>query len=131
MSPRRPFIRPMPRTWWMRNPVFRRYMLREATALFIGGYSLVLLWGLSALKEGEGAWLAYLGALSQPLALVFHTLALAMALYHTVTWFALTPKLMPSRIGNRRIPPALVKNLHYGLFALCSLVILLLVAGLP
>ncbi|MEY6433574.1 hypothetical protein ABC977_14295 [Thioalkalicoccus limnaeus] len=131
MSARRPYIRPMPRTWWLRNRVFRRYMLREATALFIGGYGLVLLWGLSALRRGEGAWLAYLDALSHPLALAFHTLALAMALYHTATWFALTPKLMPSRIGNRPIPARWVKAAHYGLFALCSLVILLLAAGWP
>ncbi len=33
-----------------------------------------------------------------------HILALAAALYHSITWFNLTPKIMPLYIGEDRVP---------------------------
>jgi len=35
------YVRPM-RRWWMRNPHFARYMLREASAVFLAGYAVMM-----------------------------------------------------------------------------------------
>jgi hypothetical protein len=40
--------------WWKRDPFFVRYMAREATAIFVYLYAIVLVAGLSALANGEG-----------------------------------------------------------------------------
>ena len=84
MSKRKPYVRPMTATWWLSNPFYIRYMLREATCLFVGGYSLTLLCGLYALKQGPYVWAAYLQLLASPLALLLHSLALLMALFSAV-----------------------------------------------
>jgi fumarate reductase subunit C len=92
------------RGWWRRNPFYRRYMLREATALFVALYALVLLVGLARLAQGREAYEAWRAALATPAALGFHAVALAALVYHAWTWFAVMPKTLPFlTLGGRRI----------------------------
>lgn len=81
--------------WWRRNPFYVRYMLREASCLFIIAYALILLAGLYRLVQGEAAFGAWVAALRAPGALVFHGVALVFAAYHSWTWFAVMPKTLP------------------------------------
>ena len=81
--------------WWRRSPHFRRYMLREASALFLLVYALMLLVGLVRLTQGEAAFEAWRAALDTPLSVLWHLLALAMVAYHSLTWFQVMPKTLP------------------------------------
>jgi len=98
MSQHRPasrtYVRPMA-GWWLRNPRFRRYMLREASALFLVAYALVLLVGLLRLAQGEAAFAGWRAALGSPWSIAWHVLALAMAGFHSLTWFQVMPKTLP------------------------------------
>ena len=94
--------RPTPRTyrrpmagWWRRNPLFRSYMLREASALFLVAYALVLLVGLLRLVQGEAAYAHWRAALGSPWAIAWHVAALGMVSYHSLTWFQVMPKTLP------------------------------------
>jgi fumarate reductase subunit C len=75
-------------------------MLREASALCLAAYALVLLAGLVALWRGEPAWLAWRAALATPLSVALHALALPVVAYHALTWFQVLPKTLPT------LPPA-------------------------
>ena len=129
MSKRKPYVRPMTASWWLSNPFYIRYMLREATCLFVGGYSLTLLCGLYALKQGPYVWAAYLQLLASPLALLLHSLALLMAMYHSITWFGLAPKAMHLQLGDKKVPDALIEGGHFAAFVVASVAIIVLVAG--
>lgn len=98
MSPERPapraYVRPM-RGWWLRNPYFVRYMLREASALCLTAYALSLLVGLWRLRQGPAAYEAWRAALATPPAIALHALALGFVLYHAWTWFRVMPKTLP------------------------------------
>jgi fumarate reductase subunit C len=83
------------RGWWRRNPAWKRYMLREATALFVLAFALVLLVGLVQLARGEAAWAAWKTTLASPLMLLLHALAIVAFAYHAWTWFAVMPKTLP------------------------------------
>ena len=48
-----------------------------------------------------------LDAATTPTAILLHSLALAAALFHSITWFNLTPKIMPMYIGEDRVPDLL------------------------
>ncbi|MBS0641166.1 MAG: hypothetical protein U1E70_07460 [Acetobacteraceae bacterium] len=85
------YVRPMT-GWWKRNPYHRRYMLREATALFVTLYALNLLLGLFCLQQGESSYSAWLGAMRSPLAVLFHCVAFVAFCYHSWTWFKVLPK---------------------------------------
>jgi fumarate reductase subunit C len=53
---RKPYVRPMPSTWWKKLPFYRFYMLREGTAVPTVWFSIVLIYGLFALKHGAESW---------------------------------------------------------------------------
>lgn len=109
---RHPYVRPVPASEWVfRHPRYVRYMVREFSCLFIGGWTALMVWGLKALSEGPAAWAAFLQLLKSPAGIVFQLLTLAFALYHSVTWFNLTPKALP-------LP--FVAAAHYAVWALLS-----------
>src|SRR6516225_7577854 len=59
---RRPYLRQMPRGWWLRQPRYTAYMVRELTSLFIALYSVFLVLGLVRLAQGSAAWDDFLAA---------------------------------------------------------------------
>jgi fumarate reductase subunit C len=81
--------------WWRRDPYFMRYMVREATALAVALYAIVLLVGVLRLAQGEAAWNGWLAALRSPLSIALHMVLLAAMVYHTISWFEIMPKTLP------------------------------------
>ena len=122
----RPYVRAMTSEWIVRHPRYVRYMVREFSCLFIGGWTFLLVWGLKQLADGPVAWTAFLEGLKSPASIVFHLLALGFALYHSVTWFNLTPKALPVQRGEDFIPDGVISGAHYAVWALLSLAILVL-----
>ena len=123
---RRPYLRAMTAEWITRHPRYVRYMVREFSCLFIGAYTLLLVAGMKSLADGPAAYAAFLDGLRSPLSIVFHLLALAFAAYHSVTWFALTPKALPLQIGEEFAPDAVIAGAHYAVWAVLSLAVLVL-----
>ncbi len=96
------------RTWWLKNPAFKAYMLREATVLPLVFFILCMLAGIYSLGKGEAAWLNWLAVMRNPLVLALNALALLASLYHAATFFVLFPRVMPLRLGDRKIPDSLI-----------------------
>ena len=126
----KPYVREIsPSWWWLTQYRYVRYMAREITCVFIGAYTAVLIVGIVRLFQGRAAYEAFLGALQGPVSLAFHGLAFVFALYHTASWFNVTPKAMPLRIGERRVPGGAIIGAHYAGWLAVSAVILMLVGG--
>lgn len=122
---RRPYVREIAKsTWFLRQPRYVRYMTRELSCLFIGAYALMMVWGLKQLADGPAAWAAFVECLRSPASVVFHVVALAFALYHTVTWFNLTPKAMPLQVGEDFVADGVIVGAHYAGWGLLSLAVL-------
>jgi fumarate reductase subunit C len=111
---RRPYVREISKSgWWLKHPRYIRYMAREMSALFIGVYALILMAGLFALSRGQVAYEAFLEKAEGPLGLIFAVIAMAFAVYHSYTWFQVTPKAMPLMVGGKRIPGAFIVAAHW------------------
>lgn len=124
---RRPYVREVPiASWYMGRWRDIHHMLNEVSSIFIGGYALMLLWGLKALSEGEAAYQAFLHGLASPWSLVLHWLVLAFTLVNSISWFAVTPKAMPVQIGEEFVPGHFIAAGHYVGWVAVSLVILYL-----
>ena len=121
---RKPYVRAITSEWIFRHPRYVRYMVREFSCLFIGGWTLMLVWGLKQLAEGPAAWAAFLECLKSPASIVFHCAALAFALYHSITWFNLTPKALPLQMGEAFVPDAAIAGAHFAGWAAVSLAVL-------
>jgi fumarate reductase subunit C len=117
---RNPYVRPITSEWIFRHPRYVRYMLREFSCLFIGGWTLLMVWGLKQLATGPAAWAAFLELLKSPGSMVFHVLTLAFATYHSVTWFNLTPKALPVQLGEEFAPDWVIAGAHFAAWAVVS-----------
>ena len=130
MSARKPYVRSMD-GWWRRNPFFTRYMVREASAVFLAIYAVILLTGVFRLSQGAAAYEAWLAALTNPLAIVFHWVALLMVAYHAYTWWKVMPKTMPMlHVGGRRVAEVTLSTVGWAATLAASLVVYALVRGL-
>ena len=130
MSATKPYIRSTD-GWWRRNPFFMRYMAREASAVFLAVYAVILLVGLVRLSQGAAAYEAWLAALAHPLAIVFHAIALLAVAYHAYTWWKVMPKTMPMlHVGGRRIPEMALSAVGWVATLAVSLVVYVFVRGL-
>jgi fumarate reductase subunit C len=95
--------------WWRKNPFFVRYMKREFTAFIVAGYAIVLLVGLISLANGEASYQGWRNAMSSPLSIALHAVALVVMIYHTWTWFEIMPKTMPPMYsGGKRVEGAVI-----------------------
>jgi fumarate reductase subunit C len=113
----------MPATWWRHNIHLRLFMIRELTSVFVGGYAVFLIVLIGRLNDPD----AFSRALHCRTGLVFQIIALPFVIFHAVTWFNLTPKALVMFRGEERVNPLWIAGGHYALWAIVSLVILLVV----
>ena len=119
----KPYVRPIPATWWLKRAPYLLFMLREFSAVFIAAYAVWFLMLLHRLSQGPEAFQAYIAGLQSPLAILLHVVALAFALLHTITWFQATPKAMVLRRGEDRLPNAAVIVPNYLAWIVLSVVV--------
>ena len=121
-APRAYHRRPQFAWWWGRRG-YTLFVVRELTSVFIGAYAVLLIVLVRRLGQGPDAYRAYVEWLSSPGMLLFHLVALAAAIYHSVTWFALSPKAMAVRLGGRRIPDRAVVGANVAAWLIISAIL--------
>jgi len=119
------YIRPMPANWWLKKRTYFLFMVRELTCVFVGGYALYLL----VLIAQAGNETAFATLVSHPLCVLLQLVALPMVLYHSITWFNLTPKVMVVWRGEERVSPVLIAGSNYVAWLIASAVVAWFVLG--
>ena len=119
---------PLPRKksniWWNRSGPYRIFLLRELSAVFIAIYMILLLVLVQQVRDGADSFQDYLSVLQTPILLVLHVVVLSFALLHTVTWFQAVPKGLPLKIGEYRVPPVQLIAGNYVIWAIVSVIVL-------
>ena len=95
---------PLPWSWFTQRRSYRLFMAREATSVFLAGYLVYLIVWIYRIGQGPEGLAAAINSARHPLTVAMHILALVAALYHSITWFNLTPKIMPLYLGEDRLP---------------------------
>lgn len=126
-SKRKPYQRELPVDWWLKHAFYTKYMIREGTSIAITLYSCILAWGLLRLSQGEQAWQGWLEAQQHPIAILFHVLALGLALYHTITWFDLAPKAADIWLKGKKLEDKVIVIAHYVGFAVATIAALIII----
>ncbi len=118
---RQPYVRPM-QGWWRRDPFFMRYMAREATAVAVAAYAIVLTVGVVRLAQGDAAWNGWLDALRTPWSMLLHLLLLIAMIVHAYSWFDIMPKTMPMMfVGGRRVAASTITRIGWVAVVIASL----------
>ena len=123
------YIRSVPNTWWMKRKPYFLFMIRELTSVFVAGYCIFLLVLVYKLTQGVEAYSNFVAAMESPTSVALHLIALAFVLYHTITWFNLTPKILVLYRGEERIPQGLVAGTFYVGWLVVSILVAWLVLG--
>lgn len=92
-------VRPKKATWWLTDKKFFTYMLRELSALFFTIYGIWVSFWLLQLSRGEQLFSELSQVVWSPPFVVLSLIILGFSLYHSLTWFDLTSKVQPIRLG--------------------------------
>ena len=107
------YHRPVQKAWWLKRRPYVLFIVRELTSLFVGFYCLLLLVALYMLGQGEEAYEGMLTFLRSGPVIALHIIALIFTVYHSVTWFNLTPKAIVIPIGEKRVPDVFIAGSNY------------------
>ncbi|WP_047679186.1 MULTISPECIES: fumarate reductase subunit FrdC [Xenorhabdus] len=121
---RKPYVRGMEPNWWHKLGFYRFYMLREGTAIPTVWFSLLVLYGLFALKGGPENWAGFVSFLQNPLILLINVITLLASLLHTKTWFELAPKALNIIVKSEKMLPGPIVKLLWATTIIASAVIL-------
>lgn len=129
-SKRKKYTRPVTATWWQKLDFYKAYMLREATSIFAVWFCIVLLYGVLCLASNPMPTMGlaeFIAFLRNPVVVLLNIITLVATLYHTVTYFLMTPKVMNIVVGNERLPHTVIRNLLWAVTAIVTVVALVLV----
>jgi fumarate reductase subunit C len=99
--------------WWLSEGRYFRYMLRELSSLFIGAFTILLIFGLYRLSQGQAEFDALVALLLGRGGTAFVAVTFLFSAYHTYTWFQVTPKAMPIVLAGKRVPGFLIVAAHW------------------
>jgi len=117
----------MPATWWLKKPAYTWFMIRDVTSVFIAGYCVFLLVLLARSSRDPAEFAACFERLKSPLSVVLHLIALVFAVYHSITFFNLTPRVLVVFRGEEKVPEAAIAGVHYVAWAVVSVVLFVIV----
>jgi fumarate reductase subunit C len=118
----------VPLFWWLSRRSYLTFVLRELTSVAVGWFVVYLLWLVWAVGSGPAAYQSFLDWSARPWLVALNLVALALAIFHTVTWFAVTPQAMVVRIRGRRLPgQAVSAGLYLAWFVVSALLLALVV----
>lgn len=122
-----PYPRQNSNTWFLKRRPYRLHMLCELSAVFLTGYTVLMVLLIAKVHAGGQAFKQYVDTLRSPIALGFHAVALLFALLHAVTWFRAVPVALPPRRGEQKVPGWFVIGAAYASMLLVTAAILVLV----
>lgn len=113
----------VPLLWWLRRRSYLMFVLRELTSVFVAWAVAFTLLAVHAILQGADAYRRFLDWSAAPWLLALNAIALVFVVFHTVTWFNLTPQAVVLRVRGRRVPAAgVAAPLYLAWLALSALV---------
>jgi fumarate reductase subunit C len=119
------YIRPITAGWWFTHPSRAKFMVRELSSFFIAGYCIFLI--VLMYRAEHADFDAFYESLRSPASVVLHLIALFFALFHSITFFNLTPRVLIVRRGEERVPDAAIAGAHFAAWGVVSVIVIVLV----
>ncbi len=117
------------RGWWLRNPRYLAFQLREAGGVVCALYGLILLNMLIQLRDGASAYAAFLNLLRTPPVLYLNVVLFVLVLWHALTWFMLIGKAQPIQFTRQPLPWKVVFGINVLLWIGVSGAVVYLIFG--
>jgi|SRR6516165_21515 fumarate reductase subunit C len=109
--------------WWLDRWPYLRFILRELSSVFVAWFVFITVLQIRALRRGPTAYADFQERLRNPILFAINILTLLFVIFHATTWFNLTPKAMPVRVGGKRVPSLLIVAPSYLVWAAISVAV--------
>lgn len=119
----RTYNRPIPATWWLRNRRYTLFMIRELTSVFVALFVLLYLYEFFLLTKGPAVYGKFQESLRSGPFIAFYVIVLLFAIFHSITWLGLVPKIQIVRLGRTTVPPILIALGSYIAWIVASAVV--------
>ncbi|MCI0350617.1 MAG: hypothetical protein L0Z53_14430, partial [Acidobacteriales bacterium] len=114
---------------WLSRWSYTRFILRELTSIFVAWTVLLVLMQMRALSQGPAAFAEFEAWMRSPVIVVLNLISLVFLVFHSITWFNLTPSALVVRIGGKRIPDFLIVAPNYVAWVIVSVVVAWIAMG--
>ncbi len=116
----RPYRARMSRYWWLHRPQHLKFMLRELSSVAVAYFIVITLLQIRALVQGPEAYAAFQDLLQSPVLILLNLISFLFVVFHTVTWFNVTPRAIVLRVGGKRLPDLAIVAPNYVAWAVIS-----------
>jgi fumarate reductase subunit C len=99
--------------WWLTRWPYLKFILREASSVFVAWIVIVTLMQIQALSRGPADYAEFQNWLRNPLVLLLNVVSFFFVIFHAVTWFNLAPKAMAIRMRGNRLPNLAISGPNY------------------
>ena len=99
--------------WWLARWAYLKFILREASSVFVAWIVVVTLLQIRALTRGPAYYTEFQDWLRSPLLVALDVVSLLFVIFHAVTWFNLAPKAMVIRLRGKRLPNLAIAAPNY------------------
>jgi fumarate reductase subunit C len=99
--------------WWLGRWPYLRFILRELSSVFVAWFVVITVLQIRALRRGPAVYEGFQQWLRSPILVIVNVVTLLFVIFHAATWFNLTPKAMPLRVGGKRVPSVLIVGPSY------------------
>lgn len=106
--------------WWLGQWRYLKFILREVSSVFVAAFVLITLLQLRALRQGPDAYTRFEHWLESPAAIALNLISFLFIVFHTITWFNLTPRAMAVRVRGKRVSEFLIAAPNYALWLVLS-----------
>lgn len=121
------YFKRMPIFWWTKKWSHIRFILRELTSFGVSFYAIIIILHVRAINHGAEAYAEFQLWLSSPPAIILHSIAFVLVIYHSITWFNLAPKAMVIKLGKHRVPGYIISGMNYAAWLILSAAIAYLI----
>jgi fumarate reductase subunit C len=109
--------------WWLARWAYLKFILREASSVFVAWTVVVTLLQICAVADGPAAYAELQEWLRSPAVLALNAVSFCFVVFHAVTWFNLAPKAMAIRVGGKRLPNLAISAPNYAAWLAASALI--------
>jgi fumarate reductase subunit C len=115
--------------WWLRNPRYLAFQLREIGGVVSALYGLLFLNLLMQLSAGESAYTAFMTLMRTPPVLYLNIVLFGLVVWHAISWFMLIGKAQPIQFTREPLPWKVVFGVNLILWVVVSGAVVYLIFG--
>ncbi|HJU12131.1 MAG TPA: hypothetical protein VJ728_14705 [Candidatus Binataceae bacterium] len=111
--------------WYFDRWPYLRFMLREASSLFVAWFAVVILLQLNAIIAGPSAYARFQAWMATPAIFIVNIITFVFVCFHAITWFMLVPRVMMRQVLQRPTPELMPAAPNFGFWLAVSIVVAL------